>query len=118
MSARHPLREIRSGVKDALNAPDAEFDRLNAGEGRPSIAPERLIRTSLPQALQSIRSERQLMGQMDDTLLFRRVVGLGIDDAVWGEGRAGIDPEDQFSPERAEPWAEGRPFSRRTTAGC
>jgi transposase len=81
--ARHPLRKIRSVVNDALRSLDGEFDRLYAGEGRPSIPPERLIRASLLQILYSIRSERQLMEQMDYNLLFRWFVGLGIDDAVW-----------------------------------
>lgn len=80
---RHPPRKIRAVVNDALRSLDAEFDRLYAGEGRPSIAPERLIRASLLQILYSIRSERQLMDQMDYNLLFRWFVGLGIDDAVW-----------------------------------
>jgi transposase len=80
--ARHPLRKIRSVVNDALRSLDADFDRLYAEEGRPSIAPERLIRASLLQILYSIRSERQLMEQMDYNLLFRWFVGLGIDDAV------------------------------------
>ncbi|WP_421904954.1 IS5 family transposase [Mameliella sp.] len=80
---RHPLRRIRSVVNDALRSLDGEFDRLYAGEGRPSIAPERLIRASLLQILYSIRSERQLMEQLDNNLLFRWFVGLGIDDAVW-----------------------------------
>ena len=70
-------------VNDALRSLDADFDRLYAGEGRPSIAPERLIRASLLQILYSIRSERQLMEQMDCNLLFRWFVGLGIDDTVW-----------------------------------
>lgn len=81
--ARHPLRKIRSVVNDALRLLDAGFDRLYAGEGRPPIAPERLIRAGLLRILYSIRSERQLMGQMDDNLLFRWFVGLGIDDTVW-----------------------------------
>ena len=80
---RHPLRKIRSVVNDALRSLDGEFDRLYAGEGRPSIAPERLIRASLLQILYSIRSERQLMEQMDYNLLFRWFVGLGIDDSAW-----------------------------------
>ena len=79
---RHPLRKIRAVVNDALRSLDAEFDRLYAGEGRPSIAPERLIRASLLQILYSTRSERQLMEQMDYNLLFRWFVGLGIDDVV------------------------------------
>lgn len=81
--ARHPLRKIRAVVNDALRGLDAEFDRLYANEGRPSIPPERLIRASLLQILYSVRSERQLMEQMNYNLLFRWFVGLGVDDAVW-----------------------------------
>ena len=81
--AGHPLRKIRQIVNDALTSLDAEFDALYTKEGRPSIAPERLIRASLLQMLFSIRSERQLMEQMDYNLLFRWFVGLGIDDSVW-----------------------------------
>lgn len=80
--ARHPLRRIRSVVSDALRSLDGAFDRLCAGEGRPSIAAERLIRASLLQILYSIRSERQLMEQMDCNPLFRWFVGLGFDDTV------------------------------------
>ena len=58
------------------------------------------------------------MEQVDYNLLFRGFAGLGIDDPDWGEGCPGIDPVDQFSPERAEPRAEGRPCSRRTATGC
>ena len=81
--ARHPLRLIRRIVNDALASLDAEFDALYTDFGRPSIAPERLIRAGLLQILFSIRSERQLMEQVDYNLLFRWFVGLGIDDAVW-----------------------------------
>jgi transposase len=80
---RHPLRKVRQIVNDALASLDAKFDRLYAAEGRPSIAPERLIRASLIQILFSVRSERQLMEQMRYNLLFRWFVGLGIDDPVW-----------------------------------
>ncbi|GHH06241.1 IS5-like element ISPha2 family transposase [Pseudodonghicola xiamenensis] len=79
----HPLHKIRQIVNDALTSLDAEFDALYTDFGRPSIAPERLIRASLLQILFSIRSERQLMEQMDYNLLFRWFVGLGIDDPVW-----------------------------------
>ena len=81
--ARHPLRKIRRVVNDALASLDEDFDRLYVDFGRPSIAPERLIRASLLQILFSIRSERQLMEQMQYNLLFRWFVGLGIDDPVW-----------------------------------
>ena len=80
---RHPLRKIRQVINDALVSLDAEFAALYADFGRPSIAPERLIRASLLQILFSIRSERQLMEQMQYNLMFRWFVGLGIDDAVW-----------------------------------
>ena len=81
--AGHPLHKIRQIVNDALTSLDAEFDALYTDFGRPSIAPERLIRASLLQILFSIRSERQLMEQMDYNLLFQWFVGLGIDDPVW-----------------------------------
>ena len=74
---------IRRIVNDALASLDAEFDALYTDFGRPSIAPERLIRAGLLQMLFSIRSERQLMGQIDYNLLFRWFAGLGMDDAVW-----------------------------------
>ena len=80
---RHPLRKIRQVVNDALTSLDAEFEVLYTDFGRPSIPPERLIRASLLQILFSVRSERQLMEQMDYNLMFRWFVGLGIDDPVW-----------------------------------
>ena len=81
--ARHPLRKIRAVVDAALVSLDADFERLYAVEGRPSIAPERLMRASLVQILFSIRSERQLMEQLEYNLLFRWFVGLSIDEPVW-----------------------------------
>ena len=81
--ARHPLRKIRQVVNDTLASLDGEFAPLYADFGRPSIAPERLIRASLIQILFSVRSERQLMEQMQYNLMFRWFVGLGIDDPVW-----------------------------------
>ena len=80
---RHPLRKIRQIVNDALASLDADFARLYSVEGRPSIAPEKLLRASLLQAFFSVRSERQLMEQLDYNLLFRWFVGLGVDDPVW-----------------------------------
>lgn len=81
--AYHPLRKIRQVVNDALSSLDADFDAVYVDFGRPSIAPERLIRASLIQILFSIRSERQLMEQMQYNLLFRWFVDFGIDDPVW-----------------------------------
>jgi transposase len=90
--SRHPLRKIWQVVNDALASLDAEFEALYADFGRPSIAPERLIRASLLQILFSVRSERQLMEQLQYDLLLRWFVGLGIDDPVWGEVRPEISP--------------------------
>jgi transposase len=80
---KHPLRVIKGIVDEVLASLDAAFERLYEGTGRQSIAPERLLRASLLQAFYSVRSERQLMEQIDYNLLFRWFVGLGIDDAVW-----------------------------------
>ena len=62
---------------------DEELDKLYASKGRPSIAPERLLRAQLLMVLYSIRSERQLMEQLNYNLLFRWFVGLEMDDPVW-----------------------------------
>ncbi|GAA0297799.1 hypothetical protein GCM10008966_18280 [Rhodovulum strictum] len=80
---RQPLRKIRWVVNDALASMDADFDQLYAADGRPSIAPACLLRASLIQILFAVRSERQLMEQIQYNLLFRWFVGLGFDDAVW-----------------------------------
>ncbi len=79
----HPLRLIRRIVNEGLAALDSEFAKLYADDGRPSIAPERLLRALLLQAFYTIRSERQLMEQLQYNLLYRWFVGLGVDDPVW-----------------------------------
>ncbi|ACP25736.1 putative transposase for insertion sequence NGRIS-8a [Sinorhizobium fredii NGR234] len=81
--ASHPLRVMRALVNASLVALDGSFAALYAKRGRPSIAPERMLRAVLLQMLYSIRSERQLMERLEFDLLFRWFVGLGIDDAVW-----------------------------------
>ncbi len=81
--AGHPVRRIRELVNAALGELDGTFAGLYAREGRPSIAPEKLLRASLLQMLYSIRSERQLMERLEFDILFRWFVGLGIDDPVW-----------------------------------
>jgi transposase len=81
--ADHPARQIRVLVDRSLARMDAEFDRLYSDTGRPSIAPERLLRATLLMVLYSIRSERQLMEQLNYNLLFRWFVGLEMDDPVW-----------------------------------
>ena len=81
--ARHPLRLIREIVNDVLGSLSADFASAYSDIGRPSIAPERLIRALLLQAFSSVRSERRLMEQIEFNLLFRWFVGLGMDDPVW-----------------------------------
>ena len=81
----HPLRPIRQIVDKALAALSPEFEKLYAKLGRPSIPPERLLRALLLQAFYSVRSELQLMEQLDYNLLFRWFVGLSLDEAVWDE---------------------------------
>src|SRR6266404_3238902 len=79
----HPLRAIRKIVNAALAALSPSFENLYAKSGRPSIPPEKLLRAVLLQAFYSVRSERQLMEQLDYNLLFRWFVGLSLDAAVW-----------------------------------
>ena len=79
----HPLRAIRSMVDEVLRALSPEFDRMYAKEGRPSIAPEKLLRAQLLQMLYSVRSERLLMEEIDYSILFRWFVGLNLDEEVW-----------------------------------
>ena len=79
----HPLRAIQKIVDAALGALSGEFEKLYAKFGRPSIAPEKLLRALLLQAFYSVRSERQLMEQLGYNLLFRWFVGLSLDAAIW-----------------------------------
>jgi transposase len=83
VAADHPLRAILRIADAALAALSGEFQQLYAANGRPSIPPERLLRALLLQAFYSVRSERQLIEQLDYNLLFRWFVGLSVDDAVW-----------------------------------
>ncbi len=81
--ADHPLRPIRRMTDAALARLSPRFDRLYSTTGRPSIAPEQLLRALLLQLLYSIRSERLLMEELDYSVLYRWFVGLSLDDAVW-----------------------------------
>ncbi|OYX43737.1 MAG: IS5/IS1182 family transposase [Sphingomonadales bacterium 32-64-22] len=79
----HPLRPIRAIVDEALEVLSPEFSKLYSQIGRPSIPPEKLLRALLVQAFYSVRSERQLMEQLDYNLLFRWFVGLSMDAPIW-----------------------------------
>src|SRR5215210_190325 len=79
----HPLRKVRVLVRDVLSDLNRSLARLYASEGRPSIPPEQLLSALLLQVFYGIRSERQLMEQLDYNLLYRWFVGLSPDDPVW-----------------------------------
>jgi transposase len=79
----HPLRAIRAMADVALGNMGPQFDAMYAKVGRPSIAPEKLLRALLLQMLYTVRSERMLMEQLNYNLLFRWFVGMNIDDPVW-----------------------------------
>ena len=79
----HPLRPIRAIVDEALEVLSPDFSRLYSQIGRPSIPPEKLLRALLVQAFYSVRSERQLMEQLDYNLMFRWFVGLSMDAPIW-----------------------------------
>src|SRR3984885_3391481 len=79
----HPLRGIREQTEEIFLRMSPLFDAMYAEGGRPSIAPEKLLRAQLLQMLYSVRSERLLMEEIDYSILFRWFVGLNLDDAVW-----------------------------------
>jgi transposase len=79
----HPLRAIRRMTDQALRDLSPRFEAIYSSEGRPSIAPEKLLRALLLQVLYTVRSERLLMEQLDYNLLFRWFVGFNMDDEVW-----------------------------------
>src|ERR1700734_3219295 len=79
----HPLRPILGMVNQALSRIDGVLAKMYAEGGRPSIAPEKLLRALLLQMLYSVRSERMLMEQLHYNLLFRWFVGMNMDEAVW-----------------------------------
>src|ERR1051325_2697517 len=78
----HPLRAIRAMMDEVLSQLSRQFDSMYARVGRPSIAPEKLLRAQVLQMLYTIRSERLLMEEMDYNLLFRWFVGLNADEEV------------------------------------
>src|SRR4051794_37193454 len=80
---KHPLRAIRRMTDQVLHALSAKFTELYSVTGRPSIAPEKLLRALLLQVLFTVRSERLLMEALNYNLLFRWFVGLNMDEAVW-----------------------------------
>ncbi len=83
MRENHPLRKIRTMADEALKNMSARFNQMYAKTGRPSIAPEKLLRAQLIQMLYSVRSERLLMEEIDYSVLYRWFVGMNLDEPVW-----------------------------------
>src|SRR5271170_3262106 len=98
----HPLRGVRKLVDAVLAGMSKEFDGLYSEVGRPSIAPERLLRALLLQIFYSVRSERLLMEQLDYNLLFRWFVGMEMDERVWDHAVFSKNRERLLNEEIAE----------------
>src|SRR5688572_2698188 len=113
----HPLRAIRRITDRALERLSRRFGAMYVHFGRPSIPPERLLRALLLQALYTIRSERQLMEQLDYNLLFRWFVGLGMDDAVWAPTTFTKDRDRLLTATWRRP-SSRRSCIMRTASGC
>jgi transposase len=79
----HPWHEIRKLTDEVLRSLSVEFDALHSDQGRPSIAPEYMLRALLLRVFFSVRFERRLVAQIDHNMLLRWFVGLGMDDAIW-----------------------------------
>jgi transposase len=79
----HPLRAVRALTDEILRNMSPLFEAMYSDTGRPSIAPEKLLRAQLLQMLYSVRSERLLMEEIDYSILYRWFVGLNLDEAVW-----------------------------------
>jgi len=103
----HPLRRIRPIVDRVLEQLSPRFNQLYARAGRPSIAPEKLLRALLLQLLYSVRSERLLMEQLDYNLLFRWFVGLSMDGAVWDASTFSKNRERMLGGDSAEEFFRG-----------
>jgi transposase len=116
----HPLRTVRKLTDRLLGSSSSEFDGLYASSGRPSIAPEYILRALLLQVFYSVRSERLLVEQIDYNLLFRWFVGLGMDDAVWNhavfsQNRDRLLTSDVAQNAESKLWPSWLPLSARRT---
>src|SRR5258708_32938677 len=113
--ADHPLRPIRKMVDEILKEMSPKFQKLYSDVGRPSIAPERLLRSLLLQIFYSVRSERMLIEQLQYNLLFRWFVGMEMDEAVWNHAGYSKNRERLLNEEVAESFFQrvlerARPF--------
>ena len=113
--ADHPLRPIRKMVDEILKEMSPQFAKLYSNVGRPSIAPERLLRSLLLQIFYSVRSERMLIEQLQYNLLFRWFVGMEMDEEVWNHAVFSKNRERLLNEEIAEGFfrrviERGKPF--------
>jgi transposase len=113
--ADHPLRPIRKMVDEILKEMSPQFAKLYSDVGRPSIAPERLLRSLLLQIFYSVRSERMLIEQLQYNLLFRWFVGMEMDEVVWNHAVYSKNRERLLKEEVAETFFQwvlkrARPF--------
>ena len=100
--ADHPLRPIRKMVDEILKEMSPKFAKLYSDVGRPSIAPERLLRSLLLQVFYSVRSERMLIEQLQYNMLFRWFVGMEMDETVWNHAVYSKNRERLLNEEIAE----------------
>jgi transposase len=100
--ANHPLRPVRKMVDEILKEMSPKFAELYSKVGRPSIAPERLLRSLLLQIFYSVRSERMLIEQLEYNLLFRWFVGMEMDEMVWNHAVYSKNRERLLNEEIAE----------------
>jgi len=105
--ADHPLRPVRKMVDEILREMSPEFADLYSKVGRPSIAPERLLRSLLLQIFYSVRGERMLIEQLEYNLLFRWFVGMEMDEAVWNHAVFSKNRERLLNEEIAEGFSDG-----------
>src|SRR6266436_1480166 len=122
--ADHPLRPIRKMVDEILKEMSPKFRKLYSDVGRPSIAPERLLRSLLLQIFYSVRSERMLIEQLQYNLLFRWFVGMEMDEAVWNHAvfsknreRFLTEANGRAERDAAMLMAEALPSGKRVTLG-
>ncbi|GGE72234.1 hypothetical protein CR103_15200 [Massilia psychrophila] len=104
----HPLRRLRILVDGILQSMSAEFAPPYSRRGRPSIAPERLLRASLIQTLFTIRSGRQLVQHIEYNLLYRWFVGMNIDEAVWNHSTFSANRDRLFGGRSMSRYQTGR----------
>ena len=109
----HPLRRVKVLADMVLRTMSAQFDSLYAEGGRPSIAPERLLRASLLQCLFSIRSERALVEHIDFNMMYRWFVGLTLDEPVWDHSTFSANRERLLKEKRDAQVLRGRGGDRR-----